>query len=189
MAFPLPVPYHVDCAAAGLRLTWRLHLSERSYVGTFIAWSQVRDGDPEAAPPQLRLHDGRTVFVSAAYREPLRAALDQHSVPICRRPDVWGHLLEPFLDTDYNIVRSRTEQDLRSWGLTEDEIDSIRRRVRRGMLLLSMLTWEWQYFGQADVISACPHWWRMTSWLPWARYRRFRRWSDTIADRPYTVSG
>jgi hypothetical protein len=179
-----PVPDRVEFGAVGLRLCWRLQLAERGYVGNFIAWSQVRDGDPHAAPPQLRLRDGRTVFVSATYRESLLTALDEAAVSICRRPDVWGHLLEPFLDTDYGIVRERVEEDLRSWGLADLEVESIRRRVRPRMRSLTALTWEWQYYGQADVISACPRRWRITSWLPWSKYCRFRRWSDTIADRP-----
>ena len=180
----LPVPDHLTSEAAGLRLSWRLQWAERSYVGSFIAWAQIRDGDPDATPPQLRLRDGRTVFISAVDREALRSALDMAAIPVRRRPDVWSDLLEPFLDTDYGVMRATVEKRLLASGLDRLEVQAIRQQVQSRMRALTALTFEWEYFGQADLISTYPRRRLFLSWRSRASYQRFRRWSDAIADRP-----
>ena len=179
-------PPEVFFEADGLRLSWRRRTAAARYAGDFLAWSDMRDADPSAAPPEIRLAAGRTVFISAELRDQLTDALWAASVPIVRRPGVWGHLLDPFLDTDYSIVRERFEGDLRRWGFDEAETRRIRRRVRVRMHAMTLLTWEWAGYGQSDLLLAR---FRLPPrWTPWWRYRRFREWTDVIADRP-TESG
>ena len=161
----------------GIALEWPRRSPEVDYCGRFIPWSLVRDADPEATPPELRLTDGRTVFIASAHREPLATALTENRVAVRRRPDPWPDLLEPFLDTEYDdATRSRCEGRLHGWGFTDREIHEIRRRVRLRMLAETMVSWEWQWYGHADVLAATSH-------LPRARYLRFRRWADAIAAR------
>lgn len=161
----------------GIALGWSRRSPEADYCGRFIPWSLVRDADPEATPPELRLTDGRTVFIASAHRERLATALAEAGVAVRRRPDVWQELLEPFLDTEYDDAsRTRCEGRLHDWGFTDREIRDIRRRVRMRMLAETMVSWEWQWYGHADVLAA-------TGQLPRARYLRFRRWADAIAAR------
>jgi hypothetical protein len=180
-----PIAIAVTAQPSGLCLHWARWSPERMYVGTFVRWRDVRDADPAMNPPELRLRDGRTVFVSAVYRVELARALAEAGVAIGPRRDAWGHLLAPFLDADYALTREQVEQDLRAWGFVDHEVDQIRRRLRRRMSVLTAQTWEWQHYGQADAVLA----W-MNSRIPlrkalaWFTYRRFRRWTDLIADRP-----
>jgi hypothetical protein len=176
------VPAGVAFEATGLRLRWRRRCAAARYAGAFLPWSAIRDADPTAAPPEIRLTTGRTVFITAQLRDELTDALSTAAVSIVRRPDVWGHLLEPYLDTDYDIVKERFESDLLRWGFTEAETRRIRRRVRIRMLALTLLTWEWAYYGQSDLLMA--RFGLPPRWTPWWRYRHFREWTDVIADRP-----
>jgi len=165
----------------GLRLSWRRPCAEARYCGSIIDWIRVRDADPDAYPPQLRLCDGRTVFVSRLQHEQFAGAVADANIAVVRRPDVWADLLEPFLDTDYAVTRDHCEQHLGSLGFTDGEVVGIRRRVRWRMSALTALTWEWGWYGQGDLLLATALFIRR---MPWSRYRRFRAWTDAIADRP-----
>ena len=128
----------------GIALGWPRRSPEADYCGRFIPWSLVQDADPEATPPELRLTDGRTVFIASAHRERLATALAEAGVAVRRRPDVWQDLLEPFPDTEYDDAsRTRCEGRLHDWGFTDREIRDIRRRVRLRMLAETMVSWEW----------------------------------------------
>ncbi|HEX5541715.1 MAG TPA: hypothetical protein VFX60_09145 [Micromonospora sp.] len=177
-----PFADKVRIDAGGVRLAWHRECPESRYCGRNIPWSRVWDADPGESPPQLRLVDGRTVFISAEYREELATAVSDAGVPVVERYDVWGDLLQPFLDTDYDIWREECEQRLRSWGFSDQETRRIRQRVRKRMLALTLATWEWISYGQSDLLLAtCP--------TPDPSYRRFRAWTDVVADRPYKRSG
>jgi len=176
-----PVADRVGLGPDGVRLWWRRPCAEARYCGLVIGWSQVRDADPGGYPPQLRLRDGRTVFVSRLQHEQFAGAVAAANVAVVRRPEVWADLLEPFLDTDYALMRSRCEQRLRSLDLADTEVAGIRRRIRGRMSALTALTWEWGGYGQYDLLLATALFIRG---MPWSRYRRFRAWTDAVADRP-----
>ncbi|HEY3009346.1 MAG TPA: hypothetical protein VGJ63_14940 [Micromonosporaceae bacterium] len=164
----------------GLRLTWLRPCAEARYCGSAVSWSQVRDGDPDRCPPQLRLLDGGTLFVARGRYEELAAAMAEAGVAVVRRPDVWADLLEPFVDTDYGVFRATCEERLRSVGFTDAEVAGIRRRVRWRMYALTALTWEWGGYGQCDLLLATSLFVRR---MRWPRYRRFRSWTDAVAER------
>lgn len=66
-----------------------------------VPWSAVLEVDPATSPPELRIA-GETLFVSAELREELARAAEAHGIPVVRRVDVWGMLLDPFLDTEFD---------------------------------------------------------------------------------------
>jgi hypothetical protein len=175
------VPDQVWFGRDGMRLFWPRRCAAARYCGSVVSWSQVRDGDPDEYPPQVRLRDGRTVFVPGRLRDELKDAMDGAGVRVVRRPDPWADLLEPYLDTDYEAVRAGCEGHLRSAGFSDAEIAGIRRRVRWRMSALTAFTWEWLGYGQYDLLEATA---LFVRWMPWRRYRRFRAWTDSVADRP-----
>ena len=67
---------------------------------------------------------------------------------LVRRPPVWPHLLEPFLDTDYEIVRERFEAELAVWAFEPHEVRRLRKQVRGRMWALTFATWEWAHYGK-----------------------------------------
>jgi hypothetical protein len=175
-------------------LSWPRRSPEARYCGTVIPWSGIRDADPDAYPPELRLAPGhpgrgtperphrrsavcRTVFIGRDHHAVLAEALTAAGVTIRKRPDVWADLLEPFLDNQYDeATRARCEGRLHGWGFTDPEIHTIRGRVRLRMTAITALTWEWVNYGHADLLLATGH-------FPASRYLAFRAWADTIAAR------
>ncbi|MFD3701591.1 hypothetical protein ACFWUP_00435 [Nocardia sp. NPDC058658] len=72
-------------------------------------------------------------------------------------PDIWGDLLEPFLDTSFDDEHQRrTETRLRRAGVSAEEIVEIRGRVERAMLSYNFdsMLWDWTYLGLYDLLSA-----------------------------------
>jgi hypothetical protein len=132
------------------------HLSRvgDTFDGTLAA-SEIRDADPTAAPPEIRSLSGETLFVSAVQREELERFCRASQIPVRKRPDIWGDLLEPFVDTEFTpdseaVTLSRLHQA----GLTDTEIDQIRAKVRSLMLAYNAFHWDWAHLGLADLLDA-----------------------------------
>jgi len=166
-----------EFTAAGIVPAWSRRSAEHTYLGRMISWESVRDADPNESPPELRLKDGRTVFVSAMLRDDLVQALEVAGIDQVRRPPIWDLLLEPFLDTE--ISRETNQAALADLGFTRREVRHIRRRLMFRMIAMTVLTWEWEHYGQADAIDA----YTSFRFMPRFRYRRFRAWTDEIAER------
>lgn len=116
--------------------------------------SAIRDADPDAIPPQIRTVTGVTLFVSAVHRRQLQRFCHDHQIPLCRRYDVWGDLLEPFLDTDMPGSEAAALARLVQAGFTTAEITQIRDRVGPLMLAYNAFHWEWVYLGLYDLLDA-----------------------------------
>jgi hypothetical protein len=126
--------------------------------GTFdgtLAASAIRDADPAAAPPEIRTLSGETLFVSGVQREELERFCRASRIPVRKRPDVWGDLLEPFVDTEFTPEREAvTRNRLRQARLTDTEIGQIRAKVGPLMLAYNAFYWDWAYLGLADLLDA-----------------------------------
>jgi hypothetical protein len=179
-----PVPSDVQIEPGGLRLRWPPLDAEGAYIGTWVAWSEMRDADPFATPPEVRLLDGRTLFVPVEWRDRLIRRLWEVGVPLAHRPEVWVHLLEPFFDTDDGALRERYDAELRAWGFDDDEVAGIRASVRRPMEQIVRPAPGWSWYGHVDLITAWSDDRLPPRWLRRADYVTFRRWTDELADRP-----
>jgi hypothetical protein len=106
--------------------------------GTFhgmLAASAIRDADPAATPPEIRTLSGEILFVSASQQEELARFCRASQIPVRRGPDIWGDLLEPFVDTEFTPEHeAATLSRLRQAGLTDLEIAQARAKVRPLML-------------------------------------------------------
>lgn len=96
------------------------------------------------------------LLVSRTLIDELQAFCRTHEIAFTERYDVWGDLLDPFLDTEFSSdVQEANRQRLKERGrLTDAEIDAIRANVEKKMLMLTGLTWEWQHYGLCDVLEA-----------------------------------
>lgn len=82
--------------------------------------------------------------------------------------DIWEHICEEFLDTEFDSeTKLRTLELLNENGISNSEVNEIRKRLRLGMLIRTYASWEWQYYGQFDVLHELwpltekKYWWTM----------------------------
>jgi len=115
-------------------------------------------------------------MVSRVQLDALQAYCRQYDVPFTQRYDVWSDLLEPFLDTEFEVEHQEsTRKRLRERGLLSDvEIDAIRAKVEDRMLRRTVLTWEWVHYGLYDVLLA------VKPRLPIARRRWLAFYSEAM---------
>jgi hypothetical protein len=146
---------------------------------------RVRDADWTAMPPEIRTTDGETLFVARPHREALAGFCGRHGIPHRRRHDVWGDLLDPFLDTWFDAEDERATLDrLAGSGFGEPEVADIRARVGPVMLAYNGIVWDWVNLNLFDLLTA------MTGPLVPAHLRaelgdpaEFYRWAMRVADR------
>jgi hypothetical protein len=120
-----------------------------------VAYADVRDVDPAATPPEIRLRGGEVLFVPATERAALAGAAAAHGLPVVRRFDVWAFLLEPFLDTEFDRdAQELTLTRLAENGVPRDEALALRRRFAKRMLRYNALHWEWAHLGLTDLLDA-----------------------------------
>jgi hypothetical protein len=115
----------------------------------------IQDADPAAVPPEIRTVSGEIVFVSAAQRAELERFCQVNDIPIRTRPDVWGDLLEPFLDAEFTLEdEAATQGRLLKSGFPAAEVAQIRARVAPLMRAYNAIHWEWFHLGLADLLDA-----------------------------------
>lgn len=158
------------------------------YPSGRVTWAGIRDVDPETRPPEVRTKAGETLLVHAEQRGELAQHAAAAGVPTVRRADVWGLLLDPFLDTYFDPPQiARTNARLESLGISNRRRERIHARfgaMMRSYNLDSGL-WEWGCLGLMDFLGAVngnlvkdP---RLVP--PPARRPRLYRWAMTIAER------
>lgn len=175
---------HVRFLPQGIAFDRYPYPGARVHPRGVVPWSAVREVDPRAMPPEVRVA-GETLFVSAELRDALGRAAEAHGVPAVRREDVWGMLLDPFLDTELDAAaREHTLAMLEESGIARAEAEAIRERVRFAMLHHNAMLWEWVHLGLWDLLEAHRNVWvRLLRGLTPARYRRLYAWAMEIAER------
>ncbi|MEU9302419.1 hypothetical protein [Streptomyces sp. NPDC048269] len=153
--------------------------------------SAVRAGDPAAAPPEIRTVAGDTVFVPAPQRAELERFCEDNGIPRVRRPDVWGELLEPFLDTAFGPDHQAATLDRpERLGVGRAEAASIRDRVAPLMTAYNALHWDRHHLGLADLLDAASA--AVPPGHPHGRpgeVAAFRSWAMAIAERGRSPDG
>jgi len=126
------------------------------YPAGFLRWETVKEIDPDCAPPELRT-DREVIFVTAPHRARLLDEACRRGIPVVRRVDVWGLILEPFVDTSFELPhRLRTLRTLQRNGIPFLECVNIRRRVGATMYAYNILSglWDWCNLGLWDLLKA-----------------------------------
>ncbi len=146
----------------------------------------IRDADPRAAPPEVRLHTGETLFVSGAQQTELRTFCAEHGIPLRSRPDVWDALLQPFVDTEFTDGDDvRTAELLARFGIDVDEAAGIRARFGPAMVAYNLGTglWDWVHLGLMDLLEALSGECAGEHRLPPDAFAETYRWAMALADR------
>ncbi len=120
-----------------------------------VSWTDLKEADPDCWPPELRLKSGEILFISAEKKEALAIACLRHKIPLAPREDIWGLLLEPFLDTEFTKDEQlQTNQRLIQCGFSKSEIEAIRTKLEKKMLFYNSFAWEWIHLGLYDLFAA-----------------------------------
>ena len=79
------------------------------------------------------------------------------NIPCNEWIDVWGNLLEPFLDTEYTNERAaKIESELSSVGMDATTVKALRSEVSSMMKAYNFdsMLWDWTYLDIFDLLSA-----------------------------------
>lgn len=118
------------------------HFGQGDYAASeFKAWVS-------AYPSYLVHQSGDLLFVSAEQKAGLEAFVRNTNIPQLQVLDPWITLTEPYVDGEWD-----TDDAQLAPHFTEQEIDSIRKRVKRSLLVLTYLIWEWVGYSVFDVLT------------------------------------
>jgi hypothetical protein len=125
---------------------------------------QIDDIDLLAYPLTIRINDELIFLTGAAnatlprkYGSEIRSFAKRNNIKSVERREVWGWILEPFLDTEFTPENDqKATQVLESYGLTTDQVKSLRAEVETQMLKYNFgsMLWEWCHLGTYDVLKA-----------------------------------
>ncbi|MCL2348888.1 MAG: hypothetical protein FWC50_11595 [Planctomycetaceae bacterium] len=123
---------------------------------TIFRPDQIDDIDFKFCPPVIRIN-GELIFLTAEKKSELERFAKKNNVRMVERQEIWGWILEPFLDTKFTPERDqKVTQVLEGYGLTADKVKSLRAEVEIQMLKYNFDTmlWEWCDLGIYDVLCA-----------------------------------
>ncbi|QKW39471.1 hypothetical protein HUT06_40080 [Actinomadura sp. NAK00032] len=152
--------------------------------------SRIRDADWKAMRPEIRTTFGETLFLSWRQQSEMERFCARNGVTRRFRFDVWGDLLEPFLDTRFEPAQERaTLVRLDGAGFSSREVAEIRRRLTPLMHAYNFdaMVWEWAYLGLFDLLNAAnaPIVDRAVQ-EELGEPAAFYDWAMAIADRPHS---
>ena len=127
-----------------------------AYRQTIFTPDQIDDVDLGASPPTIRIND-ELIFLTAEKISELKNFAQKHNIKTIERQDIWALILEPFLDTEFTPERDqKATQVLESYGLTTDQVRSLRIEVKTQMLKYNFDTmlWDWCHLDAEDVLKA-----------------------------------
>ena len=118
--------------------------------------TEIEEVQLKSLPPAIKTGN-ELIFISAGYKEQLSKFATDNNIAIVERADIWGWILEPFLDTEFTDDMSiRLDKLLDEYGQGEEKVASIRKEVGEQMMKYNFDTmlWEWTHLGAFDVLSA-----------------------------------
>ncbi|AYO57384.1 hypothetical protein CO230_04145 [Chryseobacterium sp. 6424] len=118
--------------------------------------NQIDDIDFKSYPPTFRVGN-EIIFLTSEKKVELEEFATKNNIKTVERSWIWDWILEPFLDTEYTTeTDQRLTKLLGSYGLTNNQVKSLRAEVETQMLKYNFDTmlWEWGGFNALDVLRA-----------------------------------
>lgn len=162
------------------------------YPNATVPASAIRDADPLAAPSEVRLHTGETLFIAGARHHELRAFCERNDIPIRSRPDLWDALLQPFVDTEFTPeLAAQASALLDEFGVSPEEAAAIRDRFAAPMVAYNFGTglWDWVHLGLFDLLQAVSGPSAGEHRLSTEDFAETYRWAMVLADRSAPATG
>ncbi|MDI2130717.1 hypothetical protein [Yinghuangia seranimata] len=136
---------------SGIRVDLPGHLRRREIPAEWI-----RDADGGAFPPEIRTMDGETLFVPRSLEGDLAAFCARNGIAMRARYDVWGDLLEPYLDTEFTVSDEQAAAArLAAVGLDSAAVEAVRQRVGPAVYEynFNVPMWDDFHLGLADLLD------------------------------------
>ena len=92
----------VEFTEAGIQFNNYDFLAASVYPNGLLAYRQIKLIYWKGSPPEVHTVDGEILFVPAWQAEELRQAAEKNSIPLGSVFDVWGNILDEFLDTEFS---------------------------------------------------------------------------------------
>ena len=111
-------------------------------------------------PNTIRTIDGELIMVpklKESSKNPLLSFCIKNDIPVNKRTDIWGMILDPFLDTEHSEEYiERTHTSLKKYGIDLEECYALRQEVAARMIAYNFESclWEWIHLGLYDVLNA-----------------------------------
>lgn len=119
-------------------------------------------------PVTAKINSNEIVFLLGLDQDECVKIGEKFSIDVIKPIDNWSWLCDDFLDTEFTQKqKDNTILLLEKNGIPKEEIKSIRKRISSRMLYYTFLSWEWQYYGQYDVLKQLwplnseKYWWTM----------------------------
>lgn len=122
---------------------------------TFIP-QEIEEIDFKSYPPTIRIKD-ELIFLATEKKSELGEFANKNGIKTVERKEIWGWILEPFLDTEFTEeTNQRLFRLLENYGLTTEQVKALRAEVEIQMLKYNFDTmlWEWGGFSACDVLKA-----------------------------------
>lgn len=127
-----------------------------AYRQTIFKTDQIDDIDFKSYPPTFRVGN-ELIFLTSEKKVELEDFAIRNHIKTVERAWIWSWILQPFLDTEFKKETDlRLTKHLESFGLTKDQVKSLRAEVETQMLKYNFDTmlWEWGGFDATDVLRA-----------------------------------
>jgi hypothetical protein len=127
-----------------------------AYRQNIFKANQIDDIDAKSYPPTFRIGN-ELILITSEKKVELEEFATKNNITTVERPWIWDWILEPFLDTELtNETDQRLTRLLESFGLSINQVKSLRAEVETQMLKYNFdaMLWEWGGFGVSDVLRA-----------------------------------
>lgn len=127
-----------------------------AYGQNIFKTNQIDDIDFKSYPPTFKVGN-ELIYLTSEKKVELEEFATRNNIRKIERPMIWGWILEPFLDTEFTTeTDQRLTKLLENYGLTADQVKSLRAEVETQMLKYNFDTmlWEWGGFDALDVLKA-----------------------------------
>lgn len=143
-----------------IRIAWYPYTPATVFPHGQLPYESIREISITSIPVEIRTNRGEVLLVPAVDKDAMLAAARERSIPCVRRVDVWGLILEPFVDTEFTEEHdARTRTALAESGIEDATCTRLRSRLARivGDYNFKFI-WNWwglSLFHAFDAIQFC----------------------------------
>ncbi len=133
-----------------------------------LRYKKINEFRLNTNPMSVVINENEIIFLVGAHRDDCEAVAKREGIPIVVKVDVWSLICDDFLDTEFDEdYIEKAYKQLADNGLSKEEVDDIRSKIKTRMMAQTFLSLEWQYYGQYDVLTQLQpiteqrYWWTM----------------------------